>query len=95
MQYILPAGRKKVETIGEDTLPIEVIDFIVNNKIKVSYEEGLGGSLFTTYFDYGVTVNNDPDEDPDELIMFNDSLKQSIIDGVEHLKSLDMFKSSK
>jgi len=85
--FLKPNGRR--EQIQLTNINSEDADFINSHKIKVSLEE-LDSNNFCLYFDYGKTINNDPNEEPDELmeLSFGRTCEETISKVVNHIKEL-------
>ena len=85
--FVPPNGQRKVIEIAK-VLPDDAA-YINAKGIKVSLEELMTGDT-VIYFDDGKHIDDDPEEDPDEIIIISREGKKScedcIKEGVELLK---------
>jgi hypothetical protein len=85
--FVPPRGERREIEVSK-VLPDDA-DYINRKGIKVSLEELMTGDT-VVYFDDGKRVNDDPDEDPDEIIIISrggkTTCEECFREGVELLK---------
>lgn len=89
-----PNGKREVIQISN--INFDDAEYINQNNVKVSLETLSTGHV-VMYFDDGHYINDDPSEDPDEIMIFSDQIKKSctqyIREGVEELKKRNLIKN--
>ncbi len=84
----IPGGRK-IQDVEITQIRDEDEEYLTMHNIKVSMEE-LATGVFAVYFDDGKHIDDNPEEDPDEIIVLSvgdKSCEDCMAEGVRLLKA--------